>query len=234
MNKKIHRFFIDTPLAEGTFTIKDEALVNQIVRVLKLRSEEPVILFNNNNREATGIITGVSKITVETLIEKVETKTEQCRHVHLYAAILKNENFEYGIQKAVEVGIYSITPVITVRTVKTGLKVERLQKIMTEAAELSGRVHVPELFETLSFEDALARGLQKGTVIMCDVSGKPHTDILQNIQGPISIFIGPEGGWTEVELAQARESGAITMGLGNFTLRGETALSIASFLGVNS
>lgn len=233
MSKKIHRFFIDIPLALGEISIRDEALVNQIVKVLKLRSEEPIALFNSSNQEAVGTITGVSKIAVTIEITSLEVKTENVRKVHLYAAILKKENFEYGIQKAVEVGVSSITPLLSERTVKTGLKIDRLEKIITEAAELCGRTIVPELTDTLSYTDALQEAIKNGVVLVCDSSGVPYKEVLKNTSGPISVFVGPEGGFSDSELEIARSMGAIITGMGKFTMRGETALTVASFLCVN-
>ena len=89
------------------------------------------------------------------ILETIKNKNESENHVNLYCSILKKENFELAVQKAVEVGVKEIIPIITARTVKLGLNHERLNKIIKEAAEQSGRGVLPKLDEAIIFDEAL-------------------------------------------------------------------------------
>jgi 16S rRNA (uracil1498-N3)-methyltransferase len=139
---------------------------------------------------------------------------------------LKRENFEWLVQKATECGIHYIVPILTRRTVKQGLKLERLREIAREAAEQSGRGRVPGIGEPMPFAEALDAATKAGATYFFDVGGKRYTGSGERA----SLFIGPEGGWDPEERALAIESRAMIADLGPRVLRAETAATIASFL----
>ena len=123
-------------------------------------------------------------------------------------------------------------------------KKERLEKIIKEAAEQSGRGVIPVLNETLDFKKALEKESVKSANkndlnIIFDSTGKPlfklSTCEVNNLKklARIGIFVGPEGGWTEKELALAKSKNFKIISLGKLTLRAETAAIIASYLAVN-
>ena len=149
----------------------------------------------------------------------------------LYCAILKRENFELVVQKATEIGVREIVPLITQRTVKLDIKEERLRKIITEAAEQSGRGRVPMLRQAMSFADALADAQRNDANFFFDIS-----DVIVE-EGAIGdamrrgLFVGPEGGWSYEEVLAARAAGCHIISLGALTFRAETAAIIASYLG---
>ena len=182
-------------------------------------------------------------------------------HVTLYCAVLKRENFELVCQKATEVGVSEIVPLVTDRTVKTHINKDRLEKIIVEAAEQSGRARIPVLCDAMRFDEAIGRVEKKSRNLFFDLREDVHGDcthalfmaehtsfkghekgmtaILPDAQQEqnmsrknIIIFIGPEGGWSDIEreLAQKQEFEVAT--LGPLTLRGETAAIIAAYLAV--
>ena len=150
------------------------------------------------------------------------------KKAELFCALLKRENFELIAQKATEIGIETITPILTNRTVKTGFNRERLEKIIREASEQSGRTTLPKLNEPTTLAEAMI-SVTPGRSVFFDLSGKELTQ--EEYTSEItSCFIGPEGGFTEEETETARKAGLIIGSLGKLTLRGETAAIVASFL----
>lgn len=226
--KKIHRFFIVGPLKSGRQTLVDRAVSHQIVSVLRLQPGEEVILLDGSGMEQPAVIAEVRGKEVEVAVGALmKNAAEPYRRVTLCCAVLKREHFEWVAQKATECGVSAIVPVITARTVKLGVKTERLRVIAKEAAEQSGRGVVPEVSEPMNLERALADAASAGRVVFFDVSGEP---LSEKNNGAVSLFIGPEGGWDENEVALAREKGAMIANLGPRMLRAETAATVVTWL----
>ncbi|MES2023632.1 MAG: RsmE family RNA methyltransferase [Patescibacteria group bacterium] len=228
---KLHRFIGKYDLSQKEVEITDIETIKQIRAVLRLEEGDKIILCDGSGTEAEAIITSLSHNKIICEIEKILDTNEPERKVSLYIAILKKENFELAVQKAVECGVANIIPVITERTIKTGLNNERLEKIIREASEQSGRSIVPKLFEIMNFIDALENGKSaEEKIIFHLVENKYMPDKNANL---ISIFVGPEGGFTEKEIILAQESGYTPASLGRLTLRGETAGIVATYRAVN-
>ena len=227
---KIHRFIGDFTKNGTTVTITDKELVHQMNRVLKLSVGEHIVLGDGKGFEMEGVIETSAKslIVIEVTGER-ENKNEPAKHVTLYLALLKRDNFELSVQKAVEVGVSKIVPMITDRTVKGSLNVERIETIIREAAEQSGRGIIPELSPVTEFKKAIADCDTKNAILF-DLSG---TDSANDISHTTDIFIGPEGGFTPTEVASAKDLGIHIGSLGSLTLRGETAAIVASYLAVH-
>src|SRR5688572_22987985 len=136
---KIHRFIIHATVENGEAVVTDANIVQQIKKVLKLRVGEKVILGDGNMNEVLGEIYEVGKAIKLKVLEEQKNENEPKNSVILYCSILKKENFEQVCQKATEVGVREIVPLVTARTVKLDVKTDRLQKIIREAAEQSGR-----------------------------------------------------------------------------------------------
>ena len=149
---KIHRFIGDFDLSPHTVIVNNVALLHQWLRILRFAVGENVILCSGNRHEILGRIIALSKheASIE-VIERRVNEAEPQREVTLYCAILKRENFELAVQKAVEVGVTRIVPVRSHRTVKLNVKQERLLTIIKEAAEQSGRGILPILEEPKVF-----------------------------------------------------------------------------------
>ncbi len=232
---KIHRFIGPYNLSGDNIEILDISTIKQIRSVLKLEIGEQIILGDGKGKEALVTLDLISNGKVSGTIDSIENKQDTNKKVHLYLAILKKENFELAVQKAVEAGVTSITPVITERTVKTGLNISRLEKIILEASEQSGRSIVPTLSPILEFSPALAFGFaseEKTIFHLADEVYKPDSVRVANAKSA-SIFIGPEGGFTDSEIKEAEAGGYTVASLGSLTLRGETAAIIATYLSVH-
>jgi len=238
---KLHRFIGDFDLSKMVVEINNPENIKQIKNVLRLGVGDVLILCDGAGMEAQAMITSLSKgsIIVEILKQKnsenslEKSKMKINKEVNLYLAILKKENFELAVQKAVECGVSKIIPVITERTIKTGLNKIRLEKIIKEASEQSGRNIVPALLDTINFKEALSKrhfdtkDEESGEKIIfhfTDQEYKPNKNTKN-----ASIFIGPEGGFTEKEIALAKDFGYKVTSLGSFTLRAETAAIVGTY-----
>jgi len=226
---KLHRFIGDFDLNKKEVEIQEMDIVKQIRNVLKLEIGEYLILSNGKGLEAKASIAQIfsSKISCEIL--ELNKITEEKRSVSLYLAVLKKDNFELAVQKATECGVTNIIPVITERTIKTGINMDRLEKIVKEASEQSGRSLVPEILEIMEFKNAIKHGINSEEKIIFHLGGKDH---ISHDKKSIAIFIGPEGGFTENEIEIAKESGYTVASLGALTLRGETAAIVATYRAV--
>jgi 16S rRNA (uracil1498-N3)-methyltransferase len=242
LDMKIHRFIDNFNLSQKELEINGE-IAHQIIKVLKLKIGEKIELSDGKNISAIAEILEISDSTSLTtsknsVIVKLGTLLRSAsfagqnntKQVHLFCAVLKKENFELVVQKATECGINKIIPIITERTIKTGLNLERLKKISKEASEQSGRIDIPEISEPIKFKNALDLAEGKDNFFL-DFTGKT---LSKKSFSSANIWIGPEGGWTQKELNLAKENNFQIISLGSLTLRAETAAIIGTYLIVNS
>lgn len=228
--KKFHRFIGEYQLGQGTMRIDDEDLAHQMRNVLKLLPGEIVIIGDGRGNEAQCRILSYDRDAV--LLEGISVgrnAVELPGRTTLYCAVLKNENFELAAAKATEVGISEIVPLVTKRTVKLNLKLERVQKIVRESAELAGRGLIPTIQPIQEFEKILIPARKNDANFFFDPSGQPFHGVVASIR-QAGVFIGPEGGWEEDELEVAKKVGMRIVSLGNLIMRAETAVVVGSFL----
>jgi 16S rRNA (uracil1498-N3)-methyltransferase len=244
---RLHRFlgnfdFAPLPSADqkawANIIIRDHNIVRQIKTVLRLGRDDKIILGDEKNKEAVCQIIDIGKEAIEAKILEVsenynEPKIDSC----LFCSILKRENFELVAQKATEVGIKKIVPIISKRTVKLNFKPDRVRKIIKEAAEQCGRETVPELLPTISFKEAIEQSRKNNLNLFFDYSGELFNLVKLTSNKPkrVGAFIGPEGGWDDEEVVAAlevasQEGNFKIVSLGKLTLRAETAATIAAFI----
>ena len=227
----LHRFITDHEIHKGAIVVTDSQIVHQIATVLKIKSGEKIALCSGRGLQGIGTVKNIAKSAITIDIENIEKKiSDTPREVNLYISILKRENMELVVQKATEVGISMIVPIITERTVKTGFNMERLRKIAKEASEQSGRFFEPKISDTMSLVQALTES--HGSKHFFHGSGEVITSKSKAVERA-NIFIGPEGGWTDKECDVARDSGASIIKLSGLTMRAETAAIIASYIVIN-
>lgn len=223
----MHRFIGDFDLSQEAVEITDRDLLHQWSRVLRLQEGSEVVLVDGKGLEATAVINELLKSLAKlVIVSRANVSREPKRRVHLYQALLKRENFELVAQKAVEVGAYALIPLITDHTVKLGLKTERVQKIMKEAAEQSGRGMVPLVVEPVSLAQALKQRDTMRPGIFFDIDAPVLTPVPNE---DVDIFIGPEGGWSLQEKEMAAKHGLQNASLGSTILRAETAAIVATY-----
>ncbi|MEI8270771.1 MAG: RsmE family RNA methyltransferase [bacterium] len=249
---KIHRFISNFDLSKTELEINDKEIVNQMKNVLRLKVGEKVELCDGKGISTMVDIIKIEKNSINVSIKKiVKDKNKIKNNVTLFCAILKKENFELVVQKTTECGISKIVPIITSRTIKNGLNMDRLRKIAKEASEQCGRITIPEISEPIKFEEAINN--LEGETFLFDAEGELFFEThcagrrSKHSNSPggeyvrvskdnsltteqYSIFIGPEGGWTEEEIQKTKKLNFKTASLGSLVLRGETAAIVATYL----
>jgi 16S rRNA (uracil1498-N3)-methyltransferase len=230
---RLHRFIIDVDLSRSSLTISDGGVLHQWQKVLRLKAQDTVILCDGKEMECEATLESIEAKHAQLKLEQAHPVTaEPTRHVTLYCSVLKRENFEWVVQKCTELGVKKIVPIIAERTVKTGLKMERLGMIAKEAAEQSGRGMIPVIAEPINFALALMQAKKNALNMFFHYSKISQP---RNLRNPatfanFNIWIGPEGGWTEEDVRQAQEYGFQMCSLGMLVLRAETAAIAATFL----
>ncbi len=230
---RLHRFILDLDLSTDQLGISDREATNQIRNVFRMEAGDPFVVCDGKGMEATVQVISDDKTIVAKVVDRRSVDTESATKVTLYCAVLKRENFELVVQKAVECGVAAIVPVISSRTVKLGVKLDRLQKIATEACEQSGRGIVPEIVEPMSLRLAIVHAKSNATNFLFE-PGSPAFQPSQTSQplqpSSTGLFIGPEGGWDPAELDLMRAASFTAANLGPRILRAETAAIVATFL----
>lgn len=215
---------------EALVYIQDETILHQITRVLHLEKGEHIRLFNEHKKNESVYveILSISEKELKGSILKKETLTPPKRNVTLFCAVLKKENFEVVCQKSTEIGVTTIIPIRTQRTIKQNLQYTRLEAIMKEAAEQSGRGNVPRLTEITTFEEVCEKFKEFEQVFFCEQTGGVlHTDTLLNT---IALCIGPEGGFTDDEKNRIQqEKNVQEISLSTYTLKAETAAIVGGY-----
>jgi 16S rRNA (uracil1498-N3)-methyltransferase len=226
---KLHRFLVTFPISQDQFKITEVEVAHQLTKVLRARAGYEFLLVNEEEEVRVRVDKLLPDGLEVSVLERKQVATT-ASNVTLFCAILKRDNFELVVQKATEIGVSTIVPLVTARTIKQNIRPERLQAIIKEAVEQSGRAVMPTLTGITSLDDALAQRDEFDRFLLCDNSG----DIVDwRHTGPeekIAIVVGPEGGWEPKELTRAAEAKATIVSLGNYTLRAETAAIVASYL----
>lgn len=233
--KKIHRFILNESLPEqgGRLVLADRTLVHQLVRVLRLTLEEEIVIGDGRGYEARGKISELTPIEATVALGvPYQVSAEPKIVLHLYAALIRPELFALVVQKITELGVASITPLITERTVRTGFNKQRLETIAHEAAELSGRGRVPIINEP-QFLTVLLQELKNSTGWWVADQGGQEIKLLAADSSPRSLCIGPEGGWTDQERMLFKERNIAAVSLGTTMLRAETAAIVGCFALLN-
>jgi len=223
-----HRFFVPHVLASGaTVALEGDELHH--ARVVRLRDGEEIEVFDGRGGAWTAVARELPSVE---LVQPVAVDREPRVALHLAMAIINLEKFELVLQKATELGVRSIIPLVTarieVRAERYRGKGERWQKIVFEAVKQSGRALVPVIEEPASFDDVVRRG---GTKILFDADAPPSE--LRPFDAA-TLFVGAEGGWSEDELRIANEHGCAFARLGPRRLRAETAgiVAVARYCGL--
>lgn len=226
---KLQRFIKNVNLSERNLKIEDSDFLNQVKNVFRLKPGDRIILADGLGGEGICEIKAFKKNAVEVMVIETVHDMISINLPSLYCAILKKENFEFVVQKAIECGIGKIIPIITDRTIKLNLNFERLNKIAKEAAEQSGRKDLPAIYPPMKFEEAV-KTASRDYNLFFDMKGEPVMELLKKKPENLSAWIGPEGGWSAGELEFANSAGFKIASLGKTTLRGETAAIVASYL----
>lgn len=240
----MHRFYVTTDQIKGDHITITGSDFNHIKNVLRMKQGDEIVICNGQGKDCYCIIDKVSEGVITAKIEsEKDTGTELKQKITLFQGMPKKDKMELIIQKAVELGVYEIIPVMTKRVVvkledkkKEDKKLERWQSIAEEAAKQSGRGIIPKVRPVQSYKEAIASAKQLGMGIVPyeNASGMGKTkDLMSSMSkyDSIGVFIGPEGGFEESEIELALQNQIHPITLGKRILRTETAgLAVLSMM----
>jgi len=237
------RFFVKREAVCGDQIYITGSDVNHIKNVLRMAPGEAISVSDGEGRDYFGTVVSLDKDKVTVHIENSwDSFVELPAKVWLFQGLPKADKMELIIQKAVELGVYKVVPVMMKRTIvkldvkKEAKKLARWQGIAESAAKQSGRGVIPEIMAPVDFKDALAVAGHLDAVILpyekADGMDEARA-LIRRMRGKksVGIFIGPEGGFDESEVLAAVDAGASVMTLGHRILRTETAgMAVLSIL----
>ena len=235
------RFFVPREAVRGRNITISGKEAHHILDVMRLKELDRIIAFDGTGKEYVGFIKEAKEKSLS--VEIVETRTplgKERSAITLIQAIPKKDKMDYIVEKASELGVGSVIPVITKRTVprwdekKNTSNVERWRKIAKEASKQCGAVTVPEIGMVRSLSDCLKDSSDYDLAIMAALNDEAIRlrDALSGFKGgQIAIAVGPEGDFTDQEIRLALDAGFIPVRLGKEVLRVETAaVAVASFI----
>ncbi len=237
MDQASQRLFIDQPLVADAEIVCTPAQANYLGNVLRLGSGAQILVFNG--------------IDGEWLAEIVEVRKGRCRlsvvmqmrpqiegpDIHYLFAPLKRGRLDYMVQKATELGVAALRPIMTKRTVASRVNLERMRANTIEAAEQCGVLRVPEIAEPDRLDPMLAGWDPERLLIYCDEAApvaSPIAALGDMDAGPLAVLCGPEGGFDEEERAQlSKQTFVRSISLGPRVMRADTA-AVAALALVNA
>lgn len=223
--KSAPRLFVSGPLAEGAQVALDGPQAHYLSRVMRVAPGDAVMLCDDETGEWLARVAEAGKRDVVLTLERHAREREAVPDLWLVPALLKKDRFDLVLEKATELGVACIAPVLTRRCVADRLNPERARAIVTEAAEQCARTALPRLADTAKL-DALLRDWPAGrTLFFADEEGGAGAAAAFAAHpGPAAILTGPEGGFDQAEREAIRaHPAARAITLGPRILRGETA-----------
>lgn len=227
-----------TPHLNGDAVVLDEDTSRHIVQVLRMQREEEILLTDGKGTKAQAVITDDNRKRCEVKIRAVVREETPFPNVIVAMSLLKNASrFEWFLEKATEIGVREIVPLLCQRTEKEKFRHDRLQQVTISAMLQSQQCWLPFLHEPTSFQKVISETQRNHKFIAHCAEGKKA--FLSSVrrpelaEGSTVILIGPEGDFTPKEIEQALQNGFQPVTLGKTRLRSETAGIVAAVLLVN-
>lgn len=237
-SNRVPRFLINQKIDDkDEVVITDQDINHQLINVLRLKEPDPIVLLDGFGRVFHGKAKVLSKKESVFAEEKTESfSKDNKRIIHIVPSLLKHNNVELVLQKCTEIGVDAFHPIISERTEKVNLNLDRAKKIIKEAFEQSEKVFMPEIDETKTLEEFLSENFSEGKegskkVFALDFNSESFKiSEFKKMTGEIYFLAGPEGGWGEKDLELFEKYGIKKITLGPQILRAETASISASAL----
>jgi 16S rRNA (uracil1498-N3)-methyltransferase len=231
--RSLPRLFVDAPLATGAPVDLDAAQVNYLGNVMRLGVGAELLLFDGASGEWLGRIAEAGKKRMTLTVARKTREAEVVPDVWLAFAPVKRAQTDWLVEKATELGVARLIPVITGRTIAERVRIDRLRSITIEAAEQCGRTRLPEIAEAVSLKQFLASSNARRIYFADERGGAPVRSAFE--APPATLLTGPEGGFTDEERAVIRAvPNAVAISLGPRILRAETAAlaGLAAFMAI--
>lgn len=232
----VRRFIVPFNLTSEHVTLTED-FAHRLLRVLRMKVGDRVLLCDPRGNEWVAEIVGTEASIVRLkLVERLFSQPVPTVYVSLFQGIPKGEKMDFIVQKATELGVQRIVPMLTRRTVvqlnseRAKSKRERWQRVATSAAEQSGGKIAPEIALPMTFRQAVDEASHADLwLFFYEAAEKPLRKVVQSHQkvNHLAIMIGPEGGFDPSEVAMAQQKGARVVSLGKRILRTETAAIVA-------
>jgi 16S rRNA (uracil1498-N3)-methyltransferase len=225
------RIFVDFPLAAGKEVSLDRDQANYLVNVLRLTKDDGVLLFNGRDGEWQAVLTGTGKRSLSASVGERVREQPQPLDLHFLFAPLKHARLDYTVQKAVEMGVSRLQPVLTQHTQVARLNLDRMRANAIEAAQQCGVLTIPEVMEPVSFKSIAGSIEAERLLIFCDEDAEVVDPVAAlaakrpaNGLPSLAVLIGPEGGFSEGERnVLIQRPNVVRLSLGPRILRADTA-----------
>jgi 16S rRNA (uracil1498-N3)-methyltransferase len=226
---RIPRIHVPGPLAVDDVVTLPEAAAHHLARVLRLGPGAEVRLFDGSGGEYAATLTAVDRRRVETRVGAFDPREAELPfRVVLAQAISRGDRMDLTLQKAVELGVAAVVPLVSARAapLPSGDRRERRlahwRGIVAGACEQCGRNRLPEVEPPRPLTEWLDRAPPGTRLVLDPEAGVPLRE-LPLPEAPVTLLVGPEGGLADDELRRARQAGFVGVGLGSRVLRTETA-----------
>lgn len=224
----MHRFYLppsswtESPYLEG-----DEA--KHLAQVLRIQPDQWITVFDGNGNHAEAKVLSVSKQRVDLMLDLAESKTTPLPEITLAQAIPKGKNMDWIVQKAVELGVSRIQPLVTRHTIVSpgDEKAEKWRRTALEACKQCAQFTIPAIEDPLSFDQWITKEDPSELKLIASLAENPE-NFRENLQkypdlSSVTLLIGPEGDFSPEETDAAIDAGFIPVTLGDLVLRVETA-----------
>lgn len=224
---RIPRVYVASPPAAGAAMTLDAEAAHHVTAVLRLRADDPVCLFHDGV-ECQGLIESVGRRSVTVRLGDCRSVSRESPLVITLAqGISRGDRMDFTIQKAVELGVAAIAPLITERTAvrlddaRATRRTEHWHRVIVNACEQCGRNRLPALLPVMEFTDWLPQAHEGARLLLRGDAGRRWSTIQP--QSRVTLLVGPEGGLAPTEAARAEAAGYTAVRMGPRILRTETA-----------
>jgi len=229
-------FFIPPEAIASDTAILEGAEAHHVLHVLRLKKGSRIDLFDGTGTLYSAEISGISKERIFLTLLSSTPSSRPKPELHLATALVKGKKLELVLQKAVELGVTALHPFISTycdrQAIRNDSSSNRWQRIILEACKQCGQALPPHLSAPVSFSGLLHNAFRYNRILLCyeKEASRRISDIplMPTHDERILLIIGPEGGFSDSEIASARHHNCTTVSLGSLTLRAETAAIAAT------